>query len=124
MTAWRPSPSSSSRPRRVVRTLGELVARATDFADGQRRLMDLAPRSATALAGLAAQAQAAKLLAQLSAPVLPGFAQELWTTLGLGGAPLWDDLAPLTTGTPLGTTRVFFEPLPADLSTLVGRRGA
>ncbi|MFI5933793.1 class I tRNA ligase family protein [Actinoplanes sp. NPDC051494] len=108
-------------PRRAARTLRELVERATDFADGQSRLRRRAPGSPAALAGLAAEAQAAKLLAQLAAPIMPGFAQRLWTALGCTGAPVWDDLAPLRAGTPYGTDRQFFLPLPPDLASRLGR---
>ena len=108
-------------PRRAARTLRELVDRATDFADGQSRLRQRAPGSAAALAGLAAEAQAAKLLAQLAAPIMPGFAQRLWTALGCTGAPVRDELAPLRAGAPTGVDGPFFAPLPPDLASRLGR---
>jgi methionyl-tRNA synthetase len=111
-------------PRRAARTLQELVHRATDFAAGQDRLRRGPRASPIALAGLAAEAQAAKLLAQLAAPIMPGFGQHLWTALGCAGAPAWDEQARLEPGRPIGADRTFFAPLPADLAMRLGRQRA
>ena len=108
-------------PRRAARMLQELVTRTTDFAAGQSRLRQRDPASASALAGLAAEAHAAKLLAQLAAPIMPDFAQRLWTALGCAGVAVWDDFAPLKPGRPMGSTRSFFIPLPEGLATRLGR---
>jgi methionyl-tRNA synthetase len=108
-------------PRRAARALQEVVHRATDFAAGQARLRRRDPASPAALAGLAAEAQAAKLLAQLAAPIMPHFAQRLWTALGCAGPPTWDEQARLVPGHPIGTDRTFFAPLPSGLRTRLGR---
>ncbi|MFI0975578.1 methionine--tRNA ligase [Streptomyces sp. NPDC021093] len=88
-------------PQRVVRCLGELVREARAFAAGQSRLLATRPTSAEARSALALEARAARTLAVLAGPLMPGFAQRLWTALGLPGAPVW-------TGRP--------EPIPAGLS--------
>jgi methionyl-tRNA synthetase len=108
-------------PRAAVRMIVELVRRIADFDDGQSRLRATRPDSAETRAGVAAQAQAVKLLAQLAAPIMPDFAQAVWTALGCEGAPRWDDHAPLRPGQRIGSNRGFLQPLPEDLPARLGR---
>jgi methionyl-tRNA synthetase len=107
-------------PPRAARTLRELVTRAREFAAAGARAALTRPGSPEVLAGVAAEAQAAKLLAQLAFPIMPEFAGRLWSALGGEGPVRLDDLAPLPEGTPVGAPGTpFFEPLPADLEQRV-----
>jgi methionyl-tRNA synthetase len=107
-------------PPRAARTLRELVTRAREFAAAGARAALTRPGSPEVLTGVAAEAQAAKLLAQLAFPIMPEFAGRLWSALGGEGPVRLDDLAPLPEGTPVGAPGTpFFEPLPADLEQRV-----
>lgn len=76
--------------RHVARGLCELVTIAEEFTAGQRRHR-ASPIDAVRREALAAEALAARRLAQLAAPIMPTFAQSLWESLGLSGEPQWDD---------------------------------
>jgi methionyl-tRNA synthetase len=107
-------------PPRAARTLRELVTRVREFSAGGERAASTRPGSPEVLAGIAAEAQAAKLLAQLAFPIMPEFAGRLWSALGCAGPVRLDDLVPLPGGTPVGAPETaFFEPLPADLEQRV-----
>lgn len=75
-----------------ARSLSELVTRARDFTAAQSR--NLAPRPGTSTqfrsSAIAAEAAAARLLAQLAAPIMPSFSRSLWAALGEHGEPVWD----------------------------------
>ncbi|HEX4700794.1 MAG TPA: class I tRNA ligase family protein [Pseudonocardiaceae bacterium] len=105
-------------PRRATRLLTELVHCARDFAAGQRRTKDGAD-PVTAGAALAAEAAAARTLAQLAAPVMPAFAGRLWTALGEVGTPYWDGVRPVAAGSRVDAGARFFDRLPADLERRV-----
>lgn len=102
-------------PRRATRLLCELVSCARDFAAAQSRTRD----SGRATAALAAEAAAARTLAQLAHPVMPAFASRLWTALGGEGAPRWDGVRPPAAGQRVETSARFFAPLPEDLEERV-----
>jgi methionyl-tRNA synthetase len=109
-------------PRRAARCLRELVARAAEFAAGQQRCLATSGSLAQRRTAVAAEAQAVKLLAQLSAPLMPGFAAALWRALGMDGMPAWDDLAVLPEGQVARmVSGAFFQPLPADLEDRLAR---
>ncbi len=104
-------------PRRATRLLCELVRCARDFAAGQQRTRDARPGAA-----LAAEAAAARTLAQLAHPVMPEFAAHLWTALGEHGTPQWDGVRPPTAGRAVEARPSFFQPLPVDIEEQVMRR--
>ncbi|MEU7164347.1 class I tRNA ligase family protein [Streptomyces morookaense] len=108
------SPAAFS-PRRATRLLCELVTCAQDFAAAQSRTRD----AGRASGALAAEAAAARLLAQLAHPVMPEFAEQLWAALGETGAPRWDGVRPPAAGQRVATGARFFEALPADLEEQV-----
>lgn len=104
-------------PRRATRLLCELVRCATDFAAAQQRT-----RSAQPAAALAAEAAAARTLAQLAHPLMPEFAEHLWTALGEHGTPRWDGVRPPVAGRAVKARPSFFQPLPEDIAEQVMRR--
>jgi methionyl-tRNA synthetase len=81
---------------RVARALVELVARARDFSETQARARAAGTGVGDALraSAVTAEATAARLLAQLAAPIMPTFGQALWTALGESGEPVWDEVKP------------------------------
>lgn len=103
--------------RRATRLLCELVCCAQDFAAAQTRT-----RSARPAAALAAEAAAARTLAQLAYPVMPEFAAHLWTSLGEEGAPRWDGVRPPTPGRPVEHRPCFIRPLPENIEEQVTQR--
>ncbi|AZQ70060.1 MULTISPECIES: methionine--tRNA ligase [Streptomyces] len=106
-------------PRRATRLLRELVSLAQDFAASQSRTRDSGAGSGRAGAALAAEAAAARTLAQLAHPVMPDFASRLWTALGETGEPRWDGVRTPAAGVRVDTAARFFTPLPADLEARV-----
>jgi methionyl-tRNA synthetase len=100
-------------PRRAARILCELVRSAAEFAASQLRARAVAPGAA-----LAAEAAAARTLAQLAYPIMPDFAGQLWHALGEEGAPRWDGVRPPTAGQPTASRR-FFAALPENTEELV-----
>lgn len=110
-------------PRQAARGLCELVRRARDFAAGQARHRARGATAPAAMAALAAEAFAVKLLAQLSYPLMPDFSGRLWSALGYPGEPRWDGGVPVPVGrrtTPPDTP--FFPALPAELEAVTGPR--
>jgi methionyl-tRNA synthetase len=101
-------------PRRAARILCELVRCAQDFAAGQDRT-----RAMRLDGALAAEAAAARTLAQLSYPIMPEFAAELWSALGEEGAPRWDGVRPPSPGQRTRSRPSFFRPLPENLEEQV-----
>lgn len=98
---------------RVTRALIELVTRACDFSSTQARCRASGTCASERVRDSAAavEAAAARLLAQLSTPVMPHFSRELWTALGEDGDPIRDGIlmppGPRS-GSPVPT---FFTPL-------------
>ncbi|MDI1460788.1 class I tRNA ligase family protein [Catellatospora sp. KI3] len=114
--------------RRAARGLVRLVAEAVDFAAAQsRRTTQLGLSAeatgsaglAVAAAAVAAELAAARTLAQVAYPLMPEFAQRLWTALGEAGAPRWIGTDPPPAGQEVDTTAVFFTRLPGDLEQTV-----
>jgi methionyl-tRNA synthetase len=77
---------------RCARSLVELVARARDFTETQTRNRAAGSGAGEQLraSALTAEATAARLLAQLAAPIMPTFGRVLWSALGEAGVPVWD----------------------------------
>ncbi|MFF4604462.1 methionine--tRNA ligase [Streptomyces sp. NPDC001339] len=109
--------TKSFSPRRAARTLCELVRCALDFSAGQQRAT-----GAAADAALVAELTAARVLAQLSYPLMPEFAQRLWTALGEAGVPRWDGVKAPAPGRPVDTSFRGFAPLPASVEQTVMSR--
>lgn len=81
-------------PQRLTRVLCELVREADRFGHAEEFWKSLESRSQERRTSIALELVAAKTLAFLSAPLMPGFAQRLWTDLGLEGevaAGSWED---------------------------------
>ncbi|MDH6575017.1 class I tRNA ligase family protein [Kitasatospora sp. MAP5-34] len=107
--------AASFSPRRATRILCELVRCAQDFAAGQTRTRE----AGSTTTALAYEAAAARTLAQLAYPVMPEFAERLWTSLGEEGSPRWDGVQLPTPGRPVETRTRFFEALPANIEEQV-----
>lgn len=89
--------AASFSPQRATRVLGEIVREAARFGLGEQhwdRSADV--RGEERRTSYALEALAAKVLALVAAPILPGAAARLWRALGLGtdgggpGAGDWD----------------------------------
>jgi methionyl-tRNA synthetase len=80
---------------RSARALVELVARASDFTATQVRGRESTSDATDSLraSALTAEATAARLLAQLAAPIMPTFGRALWRALGETGEPAYDEIA-------------------------------
>jgi methionyl-tRNA synthetase len=98
---------------RSARALIELVSRARDFTTTQLR--SRADGSAAAewlrASAVTAETTAARLLAQLAAPIMPVFATALWAALGEPGEPVWDEVKPPPFERATAPSRPFFTPL-------------
>lgn len=77
-------------PQRAVRTLNELVREARRFAASEESWHLGSDRDGERQTAGALELFAAKLLALLSAPILPRFAEHLWKELGYE-TTLWDN---------------------------------
>ncbi len=81
-------------PRQAVGAMGELVRAARRFGLAEVHWQRVAARGEERRTGLALELLAAKALALMAAPVMPGFAARLWRELGFA-APLaearWED---------------------------------
>jgi methionyl-tRNA synthetase len=75
----------------VTRSLLKLVEEATHFHLSQEALAGIPELASQRATGLALELAAAQLLAQLSAPLTPKFATQLWKHLGQRGALYWPD---------------------------------
>jgi methionyl-tRNA synthetase len=74
-------------PRRVTRLLGELVRAAQQFSTAEGHWRGIQSRFEEQRTALALEALAAKVLAQVAAPILPEFSARLWRALGYDGTP-------------------------------------
>jgi methionyl-tRNA synthetase len=84
----------SHSPQRAVRVLGELVREARRFGKAEESWRRVAARGEERRTALALELLAAKVLAQLAAPILPDFAARLWGDLGFASplaAHRWED---------------------------------
>ncbi len=83
-------------PQRVTRVVCELVRAASQFGAGQEAWKEVLERSQERRTAVALELLAAKVLAVLTAPLMPDFADRLWTDLGHDSAqPIaaaWQDL--------------------------------
>jgi methionyl-tRNA synthetase len=95
---------------RAARALIELVARAGDFTETQRRGRTSATAAGLRLRAstLTAETAAARLLAQLSAPIMPEFGATLWAALGERGEPVYDEIKPPPFERAVAPDRPFF----------------
>jgi methionyl-tRNA synthetase len=114
-------------PQRVVATLNELVRTAWSFGSGESHW----PASAVEhrKTALALELAAARTLAVLASPILPGLGSRLWSELGLGAAPGsgdWpEEPVPVPVGQRVtGMDRPYFEGLEAGLDLLQASREA
>lgn len=102
---------TSFSPQRVARLLCELASEAIEFR-GAERYWDARAYDAEARTAIALETAAARLLALLSAPIMPSFAAWLWQ--GLGGAmplntALWPEVMPFAPpGTAVDLALPFF----------------
>lgn len=76
-------------PREAAAVLQELVQRSHLFAQEQRELVGVAALAAERDTGLALQLAAARLLALVSAPLMPRFSGLLWKHLGFSQEAAW-----------------------------------
>jgi methionyl-tRNA synthetase len=76
-------------PQRAASVLRELVREARRFAKSEESWLRVAAQGERRRTAGALELLAAKLLAFLSAPILPDFAERLWRELGFP-APLWE----------------------------------
>ena len=74
-------------PQRATRALCELVREARRFAAGERHWRGVATRTEELRTAYALECLAAKLLGLAAAPVMPGFSDDLWRTLGYSQGP-------------------------------------
>jgi methionyl-tRNA synthetase len=96
--------------REASAAIHDLVERATGFGAAQGHLAGLPALAVQRATGLALELAAARTLARLVAPIMPGFAEQLWRCLGEDGAVAWsDDVAPIPAGQPIALAgRAFF----------------
>jgi methionyl-tRNA synthetase len=99
-------------PRAAARLLCELVRETVQFSAGERHWNGLAAHESERRTAIVLEITAARLLALLSAPLMPGFAARLWHRAG-GGTPLqrasWPDAPPIPpAGTEVDLTVPFF----------------
>lgn len=81
-------------PQRITRQLCELVREAQRFGSAEDHWREVPERSQERRTGVALELLAAKTLAVLSAPIMPGFASDLWSALGQDGRVdrgTWED---------------------------------
>jgi methionyl-tRNA synthetase len=97
-------------PQTAARILCEIVRQGAEFAAGQERMRTLRPDSPEAAAAIALEAAAARALALLASPLMPQFAQRLWSALGCTGPLVWDGPVPVPPGTRTAPAPVFFAP--------------
>ncbi len=84
--------------QRAARLLSELVRRARAFGRAEEHWGRLPGRYEEWRTGVALEVLAAKVLAMVASPILPGFAARLWRELGCGdgaGGPVWEDVPEL-----------------------------
>jgi methionyl-tRNA synthetase len=117
--------AESFSPQRVAATLNELVRTAWSFGSGEA-FWPASAGEARATA-LALELAAARALAVLAAPILPGLAARLWSELGLGAAPGPGDWpsepVPVPEGQRItGMEKPYFEGLEAGLDALQASR--
>ena len=116
---------SAPRSSSVAATLNELVRTAWSFGSGEAFWPATAGEArATALA---LELMAARTLAVLAAPIMPGLAARLWSELGLGAAPGPGDWptepVPVPEGQRVtGMEKPYFEGLEAGLDALQASR--
>jgi methionyl-tRNA synthetase len=95
----------------------DLVERAISFGAAQAHLAALPALAAQRATGLALELAAARTLAMIVAPIMPAFAQRLWTCLGEDGPIAWsDDVGPVTAGQPIALASEQFFPLAIDFA--------
>jgi methionyl-tRNA synthetase len=88
-------------PQKAVRSIAELVRSARRFGKEEEHLARIPGRFEEWRTAVALELAAARLLALLAAPLMPGFARELWLSLGEAGEPAsWPDVPALV---PAGT---------------------
>jgi methionyl-tRNA synthetase len=98
---------------RSARALVELVARASDFTETQGRSRGDGSGAGEQLraSALTAETTAARLLAQLAAPIMPSFGAALWRALGEAGEPTWDEVKAPPFERAIAPDRSFFSAL-------------
>ncbi len=79
-------------PSRVRRALDELILKAREFTADESHWRELPTRFEEWRTTVALEALAAKTLARLAAPLVPEFAQQLWSGLGFDTEPGWEDV--------------------------------
>lgn len=85
--------------KEVSGAVQELVETAASFGAAQGHLAGVAALAQQRATGLALELAAARTLAMIVAPIMPGFAGQLWSCLGCSGAIEWlDDVAPVHAG--------------------------
>lgn len=72
----------SFSPRAVLRLLGEMVRRARELGTGEAPWARVARRRDEWRTAVALELATARALALMASPILPGFAAELWRSLG------------------------------------------
>lgn len=106
-------------PQRAARTLSELVRIARRFGKAEDHWRGVPDRGEERRTGIALELMAAKLLAILAAPILPGFAARLWSDLGFEeplGAGVWETRPDWVPGGQkvAGLGGPYFEPVNAE----------
>jgi methionyl-tRNA synthetase len=94
----------TSSLKEVMIVVHELVERASAFGVMQTPLAGIASLEGQRMTGLALELAALRTFAIVVAPIMPVFAQQLWTCLGYEGPVIWDDaVAPVDAGQPIAT---------------------
>lgn len=85
-------------PQRATRVCAELVRTARRFAAAEEHWRRLPSRFEERRTALALEVLAAKVLAVVAAPVMPGFAARLWADLGFDGPLRWEEVPEFVPG--------------------------
>lgn len=90
--------------KEVVLAIHELADRAASFGAAQLPLAGIPSLAGERATGLALELAALRMFAAIVAPLMPGFAAQLWACLGETAPLAWfDELAPVPSGQPIAT---------------------
>jgi methionyl-tRNA synthetase len=103
--------------REASSAVHDLVERAIGFGAAQGHLAGVSALAAQRATGLALELAAARTLAMIVAPIMPAFAQRLWTCLGEDGPITWsDEVGPIAAGQPIALAAASFFPASIDFA--------
>jgi methionyl-tRNA synthetase len=91
----------------VMVVVHELVDRVASFGTAQTALAGIDSLASQRMTGLALELAALRTFAAIVAPIMPAFAQHLWTCLGYTAPVTWSDaVEPLAAGQPIATAEL------------------